>query len=132
MLEILVLAEAAGFLAAMSVIAWLRYPSRNTDWHLGLLRFIGPPVAVLIVLVTISDLSRWLMGEQLGQPPPVSWVLIGGGVLAFSIARAFVEIRQGRMSRQELGPPVGRFRYPPNWPSERRRLRRRKRQERIR
>jgi len=48
MLTIFVLLEFAGFMAAMSVVSWLRYSSKAFDnWRLGCLRSLAPPLAFL-------------------------------------------------------------------------------------
>lgn len=103
MLTVLFLAECSGICAAMSIVAWQGDPSNVYDFGRAvLLRFLAPPLAVVLGLVTLSELQKWLMGEQVGEQPPVSWVLIGGGFLAASVAFVIAVVRQRRAYRQGL------------------------------
>lgn len=100
MLSVLFWAEWTGLFAAMSVVAWLRYPSRDTDLRLAGLRFLGPLCAIMFGIMTISDLHRWLTGGPLSTPQPGGWDLVGAGILAGTVVWAISEIRQSWRSRR--------------------------------
>jgi hypothetical protein len=100
MLTILVMLEFAAFMAAMSVVAWLRNPSWNSDeWRLAGLRYLGPPCAVLLAGTAIFGFRLWLMGRSLGAQPPVWVIIVSAGFVIISVIWAINEIRMPREVR---------------------------------
>ena len=100
MLSVLHWAELTGLFAAMSVVAWLRYPSRDTDLRLAYLRFAGPVVAILSGIMATNSLHRRLSERALSAPQPDGWGLVLGGFVACAVAWAISEVRQSRRSRR--------------------------------
>lgn len=130
MLTVLFFAECSGICAAMSIVAWLGDPSGDLgSGRAIIIRFVAPPSALVLGLMTVSDFQQWLTGEQFGAQPPGSWVLVGGVFLAVAGAMALAAVRQGRTNRQGFGPKSSWTRSSV-WQSQRRRLRRRQRRKR--
>jgi uncharacterized BrkB/YihY/UPF0761 family membrane protein len=96
MLTIFVLLEFAGFMAAMSVVAWLRYPSKAPDnWRLGCLRYLAPPAAILVFVGAVVAMYRWLTGQRLEMETPSAGLLIAMTfMLILSIAYAIFAVRE--------------------------------------
>lgn len=100
MLTILFMLELAIMMAAASIVAWLRYPYKDSDdYRLGCLRFLAPPSALLLFVVAIVECGSWLMGRSLGVPPPVGWVLVAAPFMAAYVIWAIHEIRVPRAVR---------------------------------
>lgn len=103
MLAVLFLVECTGVCIAMSIAAWLGRSSTGADiGRTMLIRFLAPPFAVILGLVTLSDGQKWLMGEPVGDQPPLSWALVGGVVLAVSVAIVVAAVRRQRSSTHSL------------------------------
>jgi len=100
MLTILFILELAVAMAAASVVAWLRYPYRDSDnFRLGCLRYLAPPVALLLFVVAVAFVYLWLTGRSLGGPPPIFGLLLGAGMMVIYVVWAIHEIRMPRAVR---------------------------------
>jgi hypothetical protein len=100
MLTTLFILEFAIMMTAASVVAWLRYPYRDSDdYRLGCLRFLAPLVAVFLFLMCIVAFHDWLVGSSFGEPPSAVGILFFTAMMALSILWATVEMRKSRAAR---------------------------------
>lgn len=108
MLTILVMLEFAAFMATMSVVAWLRYPSKAPDnWRLGCLRYLAPPSAILVFVATVVTLYRWLTGQRLEMEMPSAVLLFAMTfMLVLSCAYVIFAVRERRTTShlRQRGP----------------------------
>ena len=99
MLLVLLTLEIAITMVAASIVAWLRYPERRTDdYHIGCLRYIAPPMAFLMFLLTIVIFLAWLGDKSAATPPSAIAVIFFAAMMVFYIIWAIREIRRPRVA----------------------------------
>ena len=121
MLSVLLALEITIMMMAGSIVAWLRYPYRHTDdYHIGCMRYIGPPVAVLLFFVTIAFFVAWMAGKPVGSPPLPIAVVFFAAMMIFYLIWAIREIRRPRPARAARTPRSARRVHDPRIVSARR------------
>lgn len=109
MLSVLLALEVTTLMLAGSVVAWLRFPYRDADdFHIGCMRYIGPPTAALMFFLTIIILHEWLMGKSATTPPSAILVIVIAVVMIYYILWAIREIRRPRPARAARTPRATR------------------------
>jgi hypothetical protein len=109
MLSVLLVVEITVLMVAGSVVAWLRFPYRDTDdFHIGCMRYIGPPTAILLIFLTVIILHEWMTGELAAAAPSAILFIAVTAAMIFYLVWAIREIRRPRPPRDARMPRAGR------------------------